>query len=321
MSSPINSARQMPPPEAGSVCIGEGALPVGPAGNGNPTFSIQPCPPAGEGVHRWLPKAAWACRKAGLTPDAAVQEMEVRMTRFPNSRNEIEDAVRLAYDGQRVIWHSRRNRQAASKWSEANAEQIEAVTASGLGIADLWEASPIRFDDDQPRTAQILQWIFPGDPWLCVGSKYKFCTMHLSQFKTAADALEQIVPSPMLSKWGRTKEGKESQHTLEATGPRRFLVIEGDGTSKDEQAAALLHLAERAPLSLVVDSGGKSLHGWFFVAGKTDEQLAPFFRRACSLGADKALWLRSQFVRMPDGLRSNGNRQHVLFFNPETITL
>jgi hypothetical protein len=281
---------------------------------------IPPCPPAGNGVHRWLMEAAWACRKAGLTPDAAAQELEARMTRRPTSQNEIEDAVRKAFDAQRVIWHSKRNWQAPAKWPEANAEQIEAVAASGLGVADLWEASPIRFDADQPRTAQILPRLFPGNPLLCVGNKFQFFTIELALIAEAAEHFEQIVPSPMLTKYGRTKKGKISQHTLEATGPRRFLVIEGDGTSKDQQAAILLHLAERAPLTLVVDSGGKSLHGWFFVAGKSDEQLAPFFRRACALGADRALWLRSQFVRMPDGTRDNGNRQNILFFNPETIT-
>jgi hypothetical protein len=270
-------------------------------------------------------QAAWACRKAGLTPDSAAQELENRMTRRPNSRNEIEDAVRKAFDAQRVIWHSQRNWQAPAKWPEANAEQIEAVAASGLGVADLWEASPIRFADDEPHAAEILERLFPGDPWLCAGSKYQFFTQRLSLFKGAAYAFEQIIPSPMLSKYGKTKDGKLSQRTLDATGPRRFLVVEGDKINgidipKDTQAAVLLHLAERAPLSLVVDSGGKSLHGWFFVAGKTDEQIAPFFRRACALGADKGLWLRSQFVRMPDGTRANGNRQHILFFNPETIT-
>ena len=289
------------------------------------THEIPPCPPAGEGVHHWLMEAAWVCRKNGINPDAAAQELEARMTRRPNSRNEIVDAVAKAYKGEQVIWHSKRNWQAPTKWPEANAEQIEAVTASGLGIADLWEASPIRFDDDQPRTAEILEKLFPGDPLLCAGSKYPFFTMHLSKFKAAADTLEQIVPSPMLAKYGRAQEGHLSQHTLDATGPRRFLVVEGDKINginipKDTQAAVLLHLAERAPLSLVVDSGGKSLHGWFFVAGKTDEQLAPFFRRACTLGADDSLWTRSQFARMPDGTRANGNRQNILFFNPETIT-
>jgi hypothetical protein len=42
-------------------------------------------------------------------------------------------------------------------------------------------------------------------------------------------------------------------------------------------------------------------------------------RYAVSLGADAATWTRSQFVRMPDGLRENGNRQVVYFFNPEVM--
>ena len=97
-------------------------------------------------------------------------------------------------------------------------------------------------------------------------------------------------------------------------------MLEFDRIDRDTQAAVLLHLSERAPLTMVVDSGGKSLHGWIFVAGKTDEQLRPFFQRVCALGADPATWSRSLFVRMPDGRRDNGNRQHVLFFNPERLT-
>jgi hypothetical protein len=40
---------------------------------------------------------------------------------------------------------------------------------------------------------------------------------------------------------------------------------------------------------------------------------------AVSLGADPATWLKSQFVRMPDGLRDNGKRQRVLYFNPKLV--
>lgn len=277
------------------------------------------CPPAGAGVHAWIMRAAWACRINKTTAAQAERLILDSMTRDPNSKTEVLEAVNKVFGTELVVWHSPQNAKASAKWPEPNAEQIEAVAASGLGVVDLWEASPIRFEDAEPHTAEILPRLFPGDPLLCIGSKFDFATELLSQIE-AVDTFEQIVPSPMLSKYGRTKDGKLSQHTLEATGARRFLVIEGDGTTKDQQAAVLLHLAERAPLSLVVDSGGKSLHGWFFVAGKSDEQLAPFFRLACTLGADKGLWTRSQFARMPGGLRDNGKRQHILFFNPETIT-
>jgi hypothetical protein len=132
-------------------------------------------------------------------------------------------------------------------------------------------------------------------------------------------ALLLIVPSPMTARIGRTQEGKESAHTLETTGPRRFLVIEQDNGTIDKQAAVLLHLAERAPLAIAVHSGSKSIHGWFYCAWQPEENLRAFMRYAVSLGADRATWTRSQFVRMPDGRRDNGQRQTVYFFNPEVL--
>ena len=102
-------------------------------------------------------------------------------------------------------------------------------------------------------------------------------------------------------------------------GPRRFLVIEQDAGTIDEQAAVLLHLAERAPLALAVHSGGKSVHGWFFCVGQPEEKLRSFMCYAVSLGADRATWTRSQFVRIPDGTRDNAQRQTVYFFSPEVL--
>ena len=114
---------------------------------------------------------------------------------------------------------------------------------------------------------------------------------------------------------GLTKDGRDSKHTLANTGERRFLICEFDTGTPDEHAALLLHLGGFAPLVCVVHSGGKSLHGWFFVAGQPESKIEKFFRYAVSLGADRATWTRSQFVRMPDGTRDNGKRQTVYFLN------
>ena len=121
----------------------------------------------------------------------------------------------------------------------------------------------------------------------------------------------------MTRRTGITQEGKESAHTFSNTGPRRFLVIEFDHGGVDEHAALLLHLAERAPLAIVVHSGNKSLHGWFYCVGQPEEKLQRFMQFAASLGADPATWTRSQFVRMPDGTNANRKRQTLYFFNPE----
>jgi hypothetical protein len=99
----------------------------------------------------------------------------------------------------------------------------------------------------------------------------------------------------------------------------QVLVLEFDQGAPDEHAALLLHLAERGPLALAVHSGSKSLHGWFFCVGRSTQRLHDFMGYAVMLGADPATWTRSQFVRMPDGLRDNGKRQTVYFFNPEVV--
>ena len=87
-------------------------------------------------------------------------------------------------------------------------------------------------------------------------------------------------------------------------------------TVADACAALHLHLATLLPLVAVVHSAGKSLHGWYYVSDKTDVELRPFMDYAVSLGADHATWLRSQFVRLPDGLRENGRRQVTYYLDP-----
>ena len=149
------------------------------------------------------------------------------------------------------------------------------------------------------------------------------------------------MPNPMLAYRATNRSGRRSPRCLANTGARRFLVVESDPTrwndlspalqerfgseetyiaaKKDEAAAILSHLAERAPcapLALVVDSGGKSIHGWFYVANRPEGWCKKFFRYAVALGADRMLWTRCQLVRMPNGTRDNGKRQPVLFFTP-----
>ena len=137
--------------------------------------------------------------------------------------------------------------------------------------------------------------------------------------------------------WGRAKAGHLSAHTLDNTGPRRFLVVDCDfslpqpgSTTKTQSASrnisvadicasVILHLSAFVPLVLVVASGGKSLHGWFYCSGQTETDLLHFMRYAVQLGADWRMWLRSQFARMPDGTRHNGNRQIVHYFDPRPL--
>jgi hypothetical protein len=225
-------------------------------------------------------------------------------------------------------------------WPDANFELVEAVAEGGSGLVDLWEASPIRLDSNTPKTAEIIDILFPGNPLLCCGwNRHRFDTRPCNCWYKLHD-LQFIVPNPMAAARGLTRGCKLSAHALSNTAGRRFLIVEfdfdpnnsaeeaglvgkletGGRNVRDLCATLLLHLAEKAPLALAVYSGGKSLHGWFYCAGVAEEKLLPFFRYAASLGADRANWNPSQFTRMPDGLRENGNRQTVYFLNPTVVT-
>ncbi len=274
-------------------------------------------PRAGEGVHNWLFRVARQLH-AHLPAVEIVAMLESRVHGCGRhvSRKEIEDAVKNALAG---AWQPSGNTapvQPVAKWPVVNQEQREAIVRDNDGLADLWEWSKPRIEDNAAHTEAIIDRLFPGNPLLCCGkSNSDFDTKPREDWRGKMSALALIVPSPMSAVIGQTKDGKESKHTLANTGARRFLICEFDTGTADEQAALLIHLAGYAPLVCAVHSGGKSLHGWFYVHGQPAAKIEKFFRYAVSLGADHTTWTRCQFVRMPDGTRDNGKRQTVFYTN------
>jgi hypothetical protein len=278
-------------------------------------------PEAGEGVHGWLFRVARNLH-AHLPAGEIVSLLERRVEtcgRFV-PRSEIIAAVQNSLP---CAWQPGSQSQpihSAPKWPSVNQEQREAVIASGFGLVDLWELSNPRIDDDKAHTEQIIDRLFLGNPLLCCGkSKTDFDTKPREDWRGELSRLQFIVPSTMSAITGKTKDGRESKHTLDNTSPRRFLVCEFDQGDLDAHAALLLHLGGYAPLVCALHSGGKSLHGWFYVHGQLDEKVLRFFRYAVSLGADLATWAPVQFVRMPDGDRDNGKRQTVFFLNFKSL--
>ena len=274
-------------------------------------------PRAGEGVHLWLFAIARQLH-AHLPAGEIVALLERRVADCGRHvpRNEIVEAVRNSIHCAWQPNQSATTKPAYSKWPAVNREQREVIIRDGGGLADLWELSPVRIEDNKPHTEAIIDRLFPGNPLLCCGkSNSDFDTRPREQRRGELVKLQFIVPSPMTAPTGLTRGGKESAHALSNTGPRRFLVCEFDHGTTDEHAALLINLAGYAPMVCAVHSGGKSLHGWFFVEGQPEEKVHRFFNYAVSLGADPATWTRSQFVRMPDGTRDNGKRQTVYFLN------
>ncbi|MBL9140062.1 MAG: hypothetical protein JNK85_29585 [Verrucomicrobiales bacterium] len=278
-------------------------------------------PPAGTGVHAWLFKVSrqlLAHREPVEVVDLLQAATEGCGRLVP--RREIESAVENA---RACAWQPRGaiakghpvSAPPARRWPGLDVKLRASVVSGGFERADLWEDSPIRLDSDGPGTEEIVDTLFPGNPLICVGlRKNHAVTASRESFRGRLAGHQFIVPSPMAALTGKNRDGRESPRCLDNVGPRRFVVAEFDTGTNDEHAAILSHLADFAPLALVVHSGGKSLHGWFR-AHQDEEITRRFFEHAVRIGADPATWTRCQFVRMPGGRRDNG-AQVVWFFNP-----
>ena len=287
------------------------------------TLSIKACPQAGSGVHRWLLSAANSCRNSGMSEADTFDFLEAKSRNCGRtvSHSEIRDAIRTAYrtasiPGRPGLVPPKLN----SGWPSVNLVLISSILGSGFGLANLQAESPIPLAS--LSTEGVINQIIPGNPYLCVARRKPADARTLPREAWRGRLAESsfMVPSPMAAPMGTTKDGRRSPRCLDNVGPRRFLVVEFDSGTLDSQAALLWNLAERMPFVLAVHSGGKSIHGWFFVEGTPENHLLSFMRSAVTLGADPATWTRCQLVRMPGGTRDNGQPQPVHYFNPYVIT-
>lgn len=171
--------------------------------------------------------------------------------------------------------------------------------------------------------------MYRENDFVCIGeTAYQFTT-HLrpvQQTLVAARACEYVNPSPMTAEFGITKDvdltgnRRASAHCLDNCGPKTWQVVEFDHGTVAEHVALHWFLAKSAPLALLVYSGGKSLHGWYNVRGRSEADVAAFFGSAVQLGADPKMWSRCQFSRLPAGRNSkNGRCQMVLLFCPSHV--
>jgi hypothetical protein len=290
-------------------------------------------PPPEYGIHRSIYANAAKLRDYGATYESTISAMfrwkGSHAFRRAVQKNEIIDAVNAVYRRPRQNgapnYTKGFGRSGVSlpykTWPKPDPDQRAQIIDPNFGLYDLWEASPVRFGDTKPHTREVLEALFPNDPLMCCGwSKRRFETKRLSEW-CAIERMQFIVPNPMSSPLGRVQNSERlSARTKENTGARRFLVIDyDDAAGPDVHASASGYLSQYYPLALALFSGGKSLHAWYYVANATQANVRAFMTRASLLGGDPAMFNVAQFCRMPDGIRDNGKRQTVYYFNPEVV--
>ncbi len=274
--------------------------------------------PGPGGTHRWLAQVASGLRHV-LDGDTCFKFLRrccdegVTHRTVPDS--EIAAAVDFAYGGHQVP--KANFGRSPIDWPKTHPALVDRVLAE---IPPLFDAGT----DTGLDPENVLPALFRPGELVCSG-RTEWRAQVRSLEDTLADApwLQFVVVNPMRGQESVNFGGTVSVRCQNNTGLRRHLVAEFDDRSmtKSQQAQLIGKLATLAPLVVVVDSGGKSLHAWFRVDHLPARDQARFFYVACLLGADPSRWDICGWLRMPGGMRLREGlpavRQRVLHFNPK----
>jgi hypothetical protein len=275
---------------------------------------LRAMPPPGQ-THRWLARVACGLRHV-IDADTCFAFLrhccDHGVTHRVIPDEEIEAAVDFAYEGS---GHPRPGATTpAPDWPSIDLPLVERA---------LRETQPI-FDpaaDTGLNARDVLPALFYRDEFVCVGPTSRSAIVRSLNATLSDAALQQfIVPNPMRGRSALNYRGKPSARCQNNTGLRRHLVIEFDSPTltKPIQAVLLSKLAQFVPLRLVIDSGGKSLHGWFRVDHLGLRDQARFFAVGCLLGGDPTRWDICGWLRMPGGMRQVEGvpsiRQRIVYF-------
>src|SRR5258708_12309741 len=249
-------------------------------------------PAAVSGLNGWLAKGARMC--SDLEPHKAFD----MIAEVVHTRGGKHDA-RAIWRAINKIRGTLPNGPSQPKWPGPNLELIEDLTVLRAWEIrnDLATLESRSRDTLKRRTAgEIVSKLFAPDSYIATGF-FPDCTpvSKLSRIRDNLHKMAFLVPNPMRGIVGLTQEGKESGRCLSNVLHRRFLVTEFDFkpvrpdavtptiwvplielwkahgmTVLDAQAALILFLMERGPLSMVTFSGSSSLHAWWHCEGEPE---------------------------------------------------
>ena len=307
-------------------------------------LEIDEPPLRGEGLNTWFYLTALQMARSMVTPDKAFCVLDELAGRSAKS-GEIERQVSQAYKWCNSGESQLANAISRPMWPARDDDQIrELVRSFPATIENVQASSPCGQPDDHPL--EILKTLhgLKGDEFLCLAASPTANAL-TKTFNEWSDprlvnrhklaSWEMCVPNLMQGRTGTTKDGLPNRpRTREnacALDQRRFIVTEIDiraddplcdslgVTPLDICASFIMGCISPKLLKMVVMSGGKSLHPWLDVTGKTDSEIDEIFRSLTPLGVDWRGTLPEQQFRLPNGFRANKNaKQSVIYFNPDT---
>jgi hypothetical protein len=212
--------------------------------------------------------------------------------------------------------------------SRAMTSLPEILSRYAMGPADFFELSPVRLTDDPTRDWRTLLQLFKPDDVLWIGDKYSSCAedapvarKEICQryFRPVAEWLRESEAPAQFTCPSVFKPGTHSRCN-EAVLHRPYLVIESDVLTKDQMNAVVNWCRQFMRLRAIVDTGGKSWHGWFEAPpSEIEAELRIILPNLGRHSDDKptldpALFKLSQPCRLPGAWRVPGKTRQALLF-------
>ncbi len=298
---------------------------VGPANWLSVTEGFCPCP--GESLHG-SPSAKKDC-KIYLEPVPTLHCLHA------SCRVVVEEVTkelrRLVRSGEGSTGKAKRRPTPEEKEQIARVQARESLrrqtAASRTRLLRLFEWSYSAICNDSPATVSVdasTHWrevieLFNDDEAIWAGGLLQSGdSAHAEQFRQKAEWLaSESVPGhfvcPSTFKLGSFSRSKANiLH-------RAFFVVESDELDKDSIGAVFRWLREKVGLDLrcIVDTAGKSLHGWFNFPPA--EELDDLRVMLPELGCDPKMFTATQPCRLPGALRA-GKHQKLIYLAKEGTT-
>lgn len=197
------------------------------------------------------------------------------------------------------------------------------VIQSPWTTAEIVRESPAPIPTDRSEQGRLLLSLFEDDDVVWIGQPWHSGQpKHMWRFRTSKEWREAQPNEWQSYTTGATYLPGSSSRCNESVLRRKFLIAESDGLSRGETGAVFKHMASLGfTLRAVVDSGRRSLHGWFDLGELDAECVAMLEGMLRGFGMDSKTMRASQPVRMAGVLRQLDDgrvtEQSLLYFNPE----
>ena len=183
-------------------------------------------------------------------------------------------------------------------------------------FAQILSDSPLLVAERDPDE-QFRTWLklWPAHSHVWIGDVYSSGKPeHRTHFRPVADWY-QIGPVMGNYTCGSAFKPGSYQRSNAYIEGQRFLVVESDTLAKDQIGAVFAYLRRRLhyPLHAIIDTGGKSLHGWFD-APPTKIMENRLKAGLTAFGCDPKLFTYSQPVRVPGAFR-DGKLQRLIWLS------